>query len=315
MSTLVWQIAAGTSDRPYFDKFLDHGVALLGPGDIGKWEESKTDSFDRFVNGFCGRAMEGETIVLRIGKNKIIAVGIIAGPYEYYDQFDDVYGWDLQHGRRVRWKQLGNEYTFSTSVFGANPPRFSRTWNEEVIDIVMKVINSEPSQWKSEPLARLPSPEPELQLIPPNLQPFLAELGDVYPQFWDKARFNSIPSEDEMVAHFVVPFLKVLGWKTENIGVKWQFADIVLFRTLPRIPENIALIIEAKRMDTAAESAFNQAKNFADKFKVHADLLVSDGIRYRLFGYDGHRIAYANLSRLKQSSTTLFEKLSFSNVD
>lgn len=315
MSTPVWQIAAGTSDRSYYDKFLDYGIALLGPGDIGKWEEAKRKKFDRFINSFVCRAEEGHSIVLRLGRNRIIAAGIIAGSYEYYDQFDDVYGWDLQHGQRVRWKKLEKEHLFPTNVFGANPPRFSRTWNEDVIDIAMKVLNSEPSQWKSEPLPPLPSPEPELQLVPPKLKPFLAEIGDVYPQFWDESRFNSIPSEDEMVTHFVVPFLKLLGWKTENIGVKWQFADIVLFRTLPRIPENVALVIEAKRMDTAAESAFNQAKYYADKFKVRCELLVTDGVRYRLFNYDGHRIAYANLSRLKESSMKLFEKLSYNNAD
>ncbi len=314
MTSLVWQIAAGTSDRAYFDKFMDYGVALLGPGDLGKWEDSQSERFDRFINAFGKRAEEGEPIVLRNGKNKIIAVGIIAGPYEYFDQFDDVYGWDLQHGRRVRWRKLEKEHAFSTSVFGANPPKFSRTWNEDVIDIVRKVVHSEPSQWKSEPLPPLPPPEPELQLAPTYLLPLLAEIRDVYPQFWDN-RFNSIPSEDEMVAHFVVPFLKCFGWKTENIAVKWRFADIVLFRTLPRVPKNIALIIEAKRMDTAAESALSQAKHYADKFKVQGELLVTDGIRYRLFDYDGRRIAYANLSRLKQSSATLFEKLTFSNLD
>lgn len=309
MNTPVWQIAAGTSDRPYFDKFLDYSVALLGPGDIGRWEESKWNDFDRFINRFAGRAKEGDSIALRIGKNRIVAVGIIAGPYEYYDQFDDVYGWDLQHGRRVRWRKLEKEHVFSSNVFGANPSRFSRTWNEEVIDITRRVINSEPSHWKSEPLPSLPLPEPELQSVPPSLQPFSAEVRDIYPQFWDQNRFDSIPSEDEMVVHFVVPFLKYLGWKTENIGIEWRDIDVALFKRLPRNSDNIAFIVEAKRMDTAVESAINQARNYAQKLKIHCPLLVTDGIRYRLFSNDGHRIAYANLSRLKQSSTALFEAL------
>ncbi len=114
-----------------------------------------------------------------------------------------------------------------------------------------------------------------------------------------------------MIAHLVVPLLKSLGWTTEYVAIKWKNADIVLFRKLPRIPENIVLIIEAKGIDTAAESAFGQARVYANRLKVSCDLLVTDGIRYRLFDNEGNRIAYANLIRLKKPSPKLFEKLMF----
>jgi hypothetical protein len=46
------------------------------------------------------------------------------------------------------------------------------------------------------------------------------------------------PSEDELIAHFVVPFLRTLGWPPERIAVKWRYIDVAVFQALPRIPEN-----------------------------------------------------------------------------
>jgi hypothetical protein len=307
----VWQIAAGAPDRLYSDCFLEYGVALLGPGDAGAWSRSPRKPIDRFVDSFAGNAKEGDPIVLRLGKNKVIAVAIIASEYQYLEQFDDVNGWDLQHARRVRWMRLEREHVFSSYVFGANPSRFSRTWNREVIALAQTVINSEPSNWKTAPLPPLPEPEPRLSDPPSAVAPIVADALALFPQFWDKARYGFIPSEDELIAHFAVPFLRALGWPKELVAVKWRGADIVLFNKLPRNRENIALIIEAKRLDTAAESAFEQAKRYARKFETECNLLVTDGIRYRLFAFEKRPIAYANLWRLKARAQNLFDKLIF----
>jgi hypothetical protein len=60
-----------------------------------------------------------------------------------------VNGWDLQHARRVRWCKLTQEHTFTPPVFGANPTRCSRTWNEEVLDYADRFLNSPPTHWQT----------------------------------------------------------------------------------------------------------------------------------------------------------------------
>ena len=33
----VWQVGRGPADRSYADMLMEHGVALIGPGDTGPW--------------------------------------------------------------------------------------------------------------------------------------------------------------------------------------------------------------------------------------------------------------------------------------
>ena len=64
---------------------------------------------------------------------KTLGRRIVASDYLHVNAFDDVNGWDLQHVRRVRWCRLPAEHAFGSSVFGANPPRCSRVFHEEVV--------------------------------------------------------------------------------------------------------------------------------------------------------------------------------------
>jgi hypothetical protein len=114
-----------------------------------------------------------------------------------------------------------------------------------------------------------------------------------------------------MIAHYAIPLLRALGWPPENIAVQWRSIDICVFRALPRIPANIEFIVEAKRLGEGVEGALAQAQGYASALEVTCDLVVTDGLRYRL--YDGpsgfQPAAYANLTRLKQSSEKLFARM------
>src|SRR5436309_1593771 len=127
----VWQISGGPPSRTYTEILLRHGVALIGPGDAGRWAPERDD--DEFEGGYVRRfASEvgfGDVFLLRTGVATIAAVGIVASEYQYENAFDDVNGWDLQHTRRVRWARFPVEYTFGSAAFGANPPKCSRVWN------------------------------------------------------------------------------------------------------------------------------------------------------------------------------------------
>lgn len=97
---------------------MSHGVALIGPGDTGPWcsERSDEEFEGAFVRRFAAELRTGDVLLLRTGLSTIRAVGLVASDYRYLPQFDDVNGWDLQHGRRVRWCPLPEPYDFGGRV-------------------------------------------------------------------------------------------------------------------------------------------------------------------------------------------------------
>jgi hypothetical protein len=309
----IWQLAGGPASRPYADVFLKFGVGLIGPGDAGSWKPERSD--DEFEGGFVRRfASEmqiGDAVLLRTGIATIAAVGLVASDYLYLNQFDDVNGWDLQHARRVRWSKLPGEYTFDSAVFGATPARCSRIWNEDVKDFAERFLNSPPTHWQYAPLPELPPEEPDIEELAPFLEGLVAKANDLVGLYWDRRNFGDLPTEDELVAHFVVPFLRDLGWPTERISVKWRRIDVAVFKSLPRTPENCRFVIEAKRLGAGVEGALEQAKGYVQELGVPCDIIVTDGIRYRMYACDREfePVAYANLVRLKRSAVTLFDRM------
>jgi len=269
----VWQISGGPLDRNYADIFLKYSVALIGPGDAGPWNPERDDKeFEGgFVRRFADEVQKDDVCLLRTGLSTIRAVGLVASEYLYLPQFDDVNGWDLQHARRVLWRELPHSYSFETSIFGANPPRLSKVGNFEVLD-------------------------------------YAANVNDLCSIYWDSQAFGDHPTEDELVAHYVVPFLRRLGWSVEQVAVKWKHIDVCVFKKLPRSPENCHFIIEAKRLGAGVEGALEQAKGYLEMLGISRDVVVTDGIRYRMYSSQNGftPIAYANLARLKQSALELF---------
>ena len=306
----VWQVSAGPTDRSYADQFLKYGVALIGPGDAGPWSPDRSDEeFEgRFVRKFASELHTGDVLLLRTGLSTICAVGLVACEYQYMQQFDDVNGWDLQHGRRVRWCPLPEPYDFGRPVFGAIPPRISRVHVPDIVDYANRFIRSEPTDWQTKALPSLPKEEAELKAPPPELQEIVAQVHDLLGLYWDVDVFKEQPMEDELVAHCVVPFLRALGWPLERIAVKWRYIDLCVFSALPRIPEHCHYLIEAKRLGAGVEGALEQAIGYVSDLGVSCDVVVTDGIRYRMYeaSNDFELVAYANLARLKQSSLELF---------
>lgn len=312
-SQAIWQLAGGPVSRSYADIFLKYGVGLIGPGDAGPWKPERDDSeFEgSFVRRFASEVKVGDIFLLRTGISTIRALGIVASEYMYLNQFDDVNGWDLQHARRVRWSELPAEYDFGGPVFGANPPRFSGVQDERVLDYVHRYINSPPTHWQSVELPPLPAEEPPLDEVPERLRGIVGEAQDLHPLLWDRERFGAHPSEDEIITHFVVPFFRALGWPPEQIAVKWRSIDVAVFRVLPRTPANCQFVIEAKRLGAGVEGALEQAKEYVETLGIQRDLVVTDGIRYRIYTCqkDYKPVAYANLVHLKKSAAEIFNRL------
>ena len=312
-SHAVWQVSGGPVSRAYADVFLRHGVASIGPGDAGPWSPERSDDTfeDGVVRRFASEVAVGDVFLLRTGLATIAALGLVASDYLYVNAFDDMNGWDLQHARRVRWYRLPADHVFGSSAFGAKPPRCSRVLNEEVVDFAERFLTSPPTHWQTAPLPELPGEEPPLDQVPDALQGIVAQAADLVPLLQDGQAFGEHPSEDELIVHFVVPFLRALGWPPERIAVQWRHIDVALFRALPRTPENCHLVIEAKRLGAGVEGALDQARGYVEALARPRDVVVTDGIRYRMYAAarDFAPVAYANLTRLKQPATDLFTRM------
>src|SRR5207245_2705988 len=161
--------------------FLNHGVALIGPGDAGLWKSERGDvEFEgSFVRRFATEMAVGHVVLLRTGIATIAAVGLVASDYLYLNAFDDVNGWDLQPARRVRWCRLSGGHVFAGSAFGANPPRCSRVWSKDVIDFAQRFLNSPPTDWQTASLPDVPTEEPPLDDVPEALVGIVAQARDL----------------------------------------------------------------------------------------------------------------------------------------
>jgi hypothetical protein len=309
----VWQVSAGPGSRSYADVFLKYGVALIGPGDAGRWtHERDDDEFEgSFVRRFASEVVSGDVFLLRTGLATIAALGLVAGDYQFENAFDDVNGWDLQHTRRVRWCRLAEPHGFVGSAFGANPPRCSRVWGQDVVEFAERVLNSPPTYWQAAPLPELPAEEALLDHVPDPLRGIVAQAADLVPLFWHAQSFGEPPSEDELIAHLIVPFLRALDWPPERIAVKWRRIDVAVFGALPRTPENCRFVIEAKRLGAGVEGALQQAKGYVQALGIPRDVIVTDGVRYRMYAADRgfEPVAYANLFRLKNPAADLFARM------
>ena len=152
----------------YGDLFLQYGVALIGPGIGGAWPNFVVPWFARpgaarIVELFATGPAIGDIILLRPGTLRHIhAVGIVASGYQFLDQFDNVYGWDLQHARRVRWKPCRHD--FGQRVFF--PVSFSAVANPLVVQYAQQCIQQPPIDGQNGPLPTLPPGPLNLPPVP-----------------------------------------------------------------------------------------------------------------------------------------------------
>ena len=160
-------------------------------------------------------------------------------------------------------------------------------------------------------MPELPAEEPSMDMVPQAIAGIVAKAQDLAGLYWDRQKFGDHPAEDELVAHFVVLFLRCLGWPPECIAVKWRRIDVVVFTSLPRTPMNCRFVIEAKRLGAGVEGALEQAKGYVEALGLQRDVVVTDGIRYRMYCCENGfaPVAYANLVRLKRSAGELFDRL------
>lgn len=151
---IVWQIAAGEAGRYYDNLFLKYDVMFMGPGNYGPFLEKRDEYFRKAEEGegftkhkanqirsFCEDIKPGDIILLRKGY-KVVSLGLAADcDYSWNPSFDDIYGWDLQHCRRVIWQyhldeELAKIQTRKDVLFAKRRqiPTFTRVKDKRILD-------------------------------------------------------------------------------------------------------------------------------------------------------------------------------------
>lgn len=140
-----WQIGIGDGQVDMVDIFIKLNVALIGPGRSGDYYDNKEkyeDTHDgHLVQKFAEEVQVGDVLVLKHIINpqtklwRIYAVGKVVGPYRYEPIFDSVdeNGWDVQHCRRVMWKDVRDQNI--TVDFGGAPIRLQRLSDENPLKL------------------------------------------------------------------------------------------------------------------------------------------------------------------------------------
>jgi hypothetical protein len=323
---IIWQQAAGDTDRNYADLCLRWGVILNGPGYKGPWpkcrEELLADEWGSRkltdLSRFAEEMADGDLVVLRIGTSTVLAVGEIVGDYEWHQGFGDIDGWDLEHSRRVRWLWTSKEED--------HPP--FKTYALKQGDTTQRLNSEVVEEW----LAQLEIPEENYRKDLPTLSTIddssKIELSDISEFLFDNGVASdsianlianigelvriakwylrtSMPSEHETVAYLVIPLLRSLGWTPQRMAVEWNRVDVALFNKLPRENDSLTVVVEAKKMNASCLTAVSQAESYAQGKHSCRRLIVTDGLRYGVYTrntsnkFELH--AYMNLTRLMDS--------------
>lgn len=310
----IWQIAAGDSTRNYTDIFLGYDCMFLGPGrygpyhddvyhpliDKGLWTRQKISWIKQFAT-----KVNPEDIVLLRNTYRVVSIGIVEGGYEHDETFDDVFGWDLQHTRRVIWQHHLNEElekiqkAKEKEIFGGRLqiPMFTAVKDQKILDRIAPLCGL----CQSRPLKPMPIKVPEpltLEELGEELfsrglpneavdKVILAiqrqrRLAKWYEEHGEKSKR---PKEHEVVAHMILPFLLALSWSEQLLAVEWKRIDLAAFSGTPTTAENCCLVCEAKPFEHGLQNTFAQATTYVEHLKLDRckKVLLTDGIRLYLY--------------------------------
>ncbi len=311
----VWQIAAGESGRFYDDLFLKHDIMFIGPGrfgpfDLKLYQEKReqgplTSGKLGQLRGFVKRIRPGDVVLLR-KVHKVVAIGVVSEEgYKWDDTFDDVYGWDLQHTRRVVWQghlttSLKQMQRSSKKEFFAHMkliPTFTAVNDERLLRRIEPMLG----RLKERPLNSMPEPIPE-PLDSDELGELLfskgipneavdkvliaiqrqRRMGKWYMQDGIK---TSRPTEHEVVAHMILPLLLALGWSEQLLAVEWHKIDLAGFWGTPTTEDKCVLVCEAKGLGHGLQNVLEQAAKYVEDEELTEckKIMLTDGLRIYLY--------------------------------
>lgn len=251
MSPQVWQIACGEKGRRYQRLFLDHDVMFVGPGRFGPYApeqyeenpEARAEGEGKitYIRQFATEVRPGDLVLLRSGYN-VLSIGTVESDYFHTTAFDDVYGWDLEHCRRVIWQRQHDNALQSiqakSDLFAGRTkmPSFSRVHEPKNLNPVRDLL----SQITLRESNDLPQPPPP-PLTPEELSDALFREGLGYDaclhveravrklrgllNWYNQERSPGRSTEHEVVAHLILPLMLALGWSEQLLALEWNRID------------------------------------------------------------------------------------------
>jgi hypothetical protein len=315
MSRRVWQIAAGDFGRDYSWLFLKHDLMFQGPGRFGAYDHEhyrrlvslgeETAFTVGCIRRFCHDVQPGDIVLLRRGY-RVSAVGLVPEEgYEHRAAFDDVYGWNLEHTRRVVWQEqlteelLSLQQTASDYLFAAYKqiPTFTQVQDSAVLERLATLEH----RCVQRKLKGLPEPLPSpLTLDQLGQELFARGLANASVEQVQRAierqrrllgwyrqhgKASARPDEHEVVAHMVLPLLLALGWSEQLLAVEWYKVDLAGFWGTPTTASNCVLVCEAKRLNQGLQNVLKQAERYVRD--LHLDrcgkILLTQGGRFYLY--------------------------------
>jgi len=320
MTQQVWQIAAGESGRYYDQLFLDHDIMFLGPGRFGEFSITYANAVSRSdyrcLKDFRDGIQTGDVVLLRKGR-QVRAIGLAVAGYQFFEQLDDIYGWDLQHLRRVRWQPQLESALVGLQFGAARMPTLTRVLQESLRAAIEPLISQCVSQYPQDLLPLPPAPttplswdEVKQELYLRGLRYDAAEktvgvlqhIARLSEWYADNCRPLSRPTEHEVVAHMVIPLLIALGWSEQQLAVEWQHIDLAAFWGMPPATANCVLVCEVKGRGRGLQDVIDQADRYVKERKLTGcrRVLVTDGTCYYLYDRDGDvPVGYFNVHRLR----------------
>lgn len=337
--TQVWQIAAGTSERDYTKLFLDHDIMFMGPGKYGDYKENEsiykravedgreTKRKVNMVRCFVREVKEDQIVLLRRGKS-VVAIGLVHGPvYEWNETFDDVFGWDVQHTRRVVWQEhlkqelekiQSDEDGKLFSHMGARMQTLLKVDDNKVLNRIRFLF----SRCDKRPLKSMPDPPSKhLEMEEVGQELFSKGLPNdavdrvllaikrqrrIFKWYETHGVKSKRPTEHEVVAHMVLPLLLALGWSEQLLALEWHRIDLAGFRSAPTTEQNCVLVCEAKYLGSGLQDAFKQPREYVKdpKLKNCHKILLTDGARFYLYekksqGWNDEPIGYLNVNLIR----------------
>ena len=242
----VWQVSAGPTDGSYADEFVNHGVALIGPGDAGPWHSERSDEeFEGpWVRRFATELSIGDALLLRTGLTTIHAVGLVASDYQL----------PAAVRRRERmgsatWQTRAlvpdcwNRTTSTAQSLVPCPPRLSRVQSQDVVGYTKQFVQSPPTEWQTRALPSMPVEEATLEAPPAELhQPCRSGSRPVGTLLGTRDVLRGAPHGGRTGRTLRRSlFCGHLGWPAERIAVKWRHIDVSVFSELPRTPRALPL--------------------------------------------------------------------------
>ena len=329
-------MAAGEAGRFYSDIFLKHDVMFLGPGYYGPYDAKTyrravddgltTRGIVGDIASFRENVQPGEIVLMREGR-RVVAIGVVAdSDYEWNETFDDIYGWGLQHTRRVIWQE---HLTKDLARIQAKAPLFARqkqqhTFTRVNVENVLAPLRSLFASLKQRKLKPMPNPLPaSLSLEAVGQQLFARGVANdavvkVIAAFERQRRLLgwyeqldeelNRPTEHEVVAHTVLPLLLALGWSEQLLAVEWKKIDLAAFCETPTVGKHCVLVCEAKARYSGLQDVREQAFNYVRKLKLNAcrKVLLTDGGRFYLYerksgaaSWDDQAVGYLNVEKIR----------------